>query len=125
VREVYQLAERTDRRFRALGLVDAMGSMRWGELAGLQRRHVVLVNGVIKFRQGVVELSSGELRISPPKTNAGRRTVYLPEVVLQDLRIHFAIFVKSEPDAFVFTGAKGAQLRRSTFQGTGAGAGGF
>ncbi|HEY0689218.1 MAG TPA: hypothetical protein VGD71_09260 [Kribbella sp.] len=54
-----------------------------GEVAGLQRRHVVLVNGVIKFRQVVVELSSGELRISPPKTNAGRRTVYLPEVVLQ------------------------------------------
>jgi hypothetical protein len=35
---------------------------------------------------------------------------------LHDLRIHFDIFVKSEPDAFVFMGAKGAQLRRSTFQ---------
>lgn len=30
--------------------------------------------------------------------------------------MHFDIFVKSESDAFVFTGAKGAQLRRSTFQ---------
>jgi integrase len=79
--------------------------MRWGELAGLQRRHVGLVSGVIKIRQVVVELPSGELRISPPKTNAGRRTVYLPEVVLHDLRIHF----ESERDAFVFTGAKGAR----------------
>lgn len=71
---------------------------------------------MIKFRQVLVELSSGELRISPPKTNAGRRTVYLPEVVLYDPGMHFDIFVKSESDAFVFTGAKGAQLRRSTFQ---------
>ncbi|WP_329482824.1 site-specific integrase [Kribbella sp. NBC_01484] len=47
---------------------------------------------------------------------AGRRTVYLPEIVMQDLRLHFDIHVKRTPEAFVFTGAKGAQLRRSTFQ---------
>jgi integrase len=69
------LAEGMERRFRALVLVAAMGSMRWGELAGLQRRHVDLVNGVVKIRQAVVELPTGELRISPPETNAGRRTV--------------------------------------------------
>jgi hypothetical protein len=33
-----------ERRFRALVPVAAVGSMRWGELAGLQRRHVDLVN---------------------------------------------------------------------------------
>jgi integrase len=116
VREVYQLADGMHRRFRALVLVAAMGSLRWGELAGLQRRHVDLVNGVLKIRQAAVELPTGELRISPPKTVAGRRTVYLPEVVMHDLRLHFDLYVKPEPEAFVFTGAKGAQLRRSTFQ---------
>ena len=30
--------------------------------------------------------------------------------------MHFDIYVKRTPEAFVFTGAKGAQLRRSTFQ---------
>jgi integrase len=67
-------------------------------------------------RQGLVELPTGELRLSPPKTAAGRRTVYVPEVVLPDLRLHFEIFVKADPNAFVFTGAKGAKLRRANFQ---------
>jgi integrase len=116
VPEVYRLADGMDRRFRCLILLAALGSLRWGELAGLQRRHVDLVNGVLLVRQASVELPTGELVISPPKTAAGRRTVYLPEVLLHDLRLHFEIFVKPEPDAYVFTGAKGAQLRRSTFQ---------
>jgi integrase len=116
VAEVYKLAGAMHPRFRALILLGALGSLRWGELAGLQRRHVDLVNGVLRVRQAVVELPTGELQISPPKTTAGRRTVYLPEIVMQDLRVHFDIYVKPEPEAFVFTGAKGAQLRRSTFQ---------
>ncbi|MFI6682010.1 tyrosine-type recombinase/integrase [Kribbella sp. NPDC050470] len=116
VAEVYKLANAMHPRFRALILVAALGSLRWGELAALQRRHVDLVSGVVRIRQAAVELPTGELQISPPKTAAGRRTVYLPEIVMQDLRVHFDIYVKRTPEAFVFTGAKGAQLRRSTFQ---------
>ncbi|WP_328524555.1 tyrosine-type recombinase/integrase [Kribbella sp. NBC_00359] len=116
VAEVYKLADAMHPTFRALILVAALGSLRWGELAALQRRHVDLVDGVLRIRQAAVELPTGELQISPPKTAAGRRTVYLPEIVMQDLRVHFDIYVKRLPEAFVFTGAKGAQLRRSTFQ---------
>src|SRR6266542_6142346 len=103
VAEVFKLAGAMDPRFRALILLGALGSLRWGELAGLQRRHVDLVNGVVRIRQAVVELPTGELQISPPKTSAGRRTVYLPEIVMQDLRVHFDIYVKPGPEAFVFT----------------------
>ena len=116
VPEVYNLADAMPRRFKTLVLLAAMCSMRWGELAALQRRHVDLDDGKVKVRQGIVELPTGELRISPPKTAAGRRTVYVPEVVLHALRLHFDIFVRPDPDAYVFTGAKGAQLRRANFQ---------
>ncbi|GAA1566838.1 site-specific integrase [Kribbella sancticallisti] len=116
VPEVYQVANGVHPRFRVLVLLATFGSLRWGELAGLQRRHVDLVNGVVRIRQAVVELPTGELRTSSPKSAAGRRTIYLDEFVMDDIRTHFEIYVESKSDAFVFTGAKGAQLRRSTFQ---------
>ncbi|WP_206686273.1 tyrosine-type recombinase/integrase [Kribbella qitaiheensis] len=116
VSEVYKVANGMHPRYRALVLLATFGSLRWGELAGLQRKHVDLVNGVVRVRQSVVELPTGELRISPPKSDAGRRTIYLDEFVMDDIRTHFDVYVESKSDGFVFTGAKRAQLRRSTFQ---------
>ncbi|WBQ05778.1 tyrosine-type recombinase/integrase [Kribbella sp. CA-293567] len=75
-----------------------------------------LENGVIRVRRTVVELPTGELRTGPPKSAAGRRTIFLDDFVLDDIRTHFAVYVESKSDAFVFSGSKGAQLRRSTFQ---------
>jgi integrase len=63
-----------------------------------------------------VELPTGELRIGPPKTDAGIRDIHLPELIIEDLQLHFTIYVKSDPESHVFTGAKGALLRRSNFQ---------
>ncbi|WP_165549682.1 hypothetical protein [Kribbella speibonae] len=93
-----------------------MGSLRWGELAGLQRRDVSLTHGVVKVRRAAVELPTGELRIRPPKSDAGIRDIHLPELVIEDVRLHFEIYVKAGAASHVFTGAKGALLRRSNFQ---------
>ncbi|WP_245719082.1 tyrosine-type recombinase/integrase [Micromonospora rhizosphaerae] len=48
-----------------------------------------------------------------------RRTLAVPAAVCSirpDLRRHLRDFVADDPDALVFTGAKGAALRRSNFQ---------
>lgn len=40
----------------------------------------------------------------------------IPTAIRPDLRHHLRDFVADDPDALVFTGAKGAALRRSNFQ---------
>ena len=52
----------------------------------------------------------------PPKSAAGRRTVAVPNAIRDDLRLHLRNYVGDAPEALIFTGAKGAVLRRSGFQ---------
>jgi integrase len=80
-REVFDLANGMEPRYRLLVLLAALGSLRWGELAGLQRRHIDGALGIVNVRQAVVELPTGELRIGPPKTESGRRDMEPPSLV--------------------------------------------
>jgi hypothetical protein len=50
-----------------------------------------------------------------PKSRAGKRTVYLPDFLLPELRRHLQWFAEKEPDGLLFVGEKGASFRRSTF----------
>ncbi len=117
-REVFDLVHGMEPRYRLLKLLAALGSLRWGELAALQRRHIDGARGLIEVRQAVVELPTGELRIGPPKTESGRRDIEVPSLIWKDLQLHLDVYVKPSNDAFVFTGPKGAMLRRSNYQRT-------
>jgi integrase len=61
------------------------------------------------------ERSTGEMLLGPPKSKAGRRIVGIPAAIIPDLTAHLAIYVKSEPGALVFPGAKGGPIRRGNF----------
>ena len=65
---------------------------------------------------GVVELADGSLLVGGPKTQAGRRVVAVPTALLDGIREHMTKFVGPAGTALVFTGFKGARLRRSNFQ---------
>jgi integrase len=53
--------------------------------------------------------------IKDPKSEAGKRSVAIPDVVLADLRDHLDRFSEAEPDGLVFIGPKGGRLRRRNF----------
>ena len=53
--------------------------------------------------------------IGPPKSEAGRRIVGIPAVIVPVLREHLAVFAEDEPGALVFPGARGGPLRRGNF----------
>src|SRR2546430_13610612 len=72
--------------------------------------------GTLTARATLVERQDGGLIFGPPKTQAGLRTVTIPTAIRRDLRTHLRDFVGDRPDALIFTGAKGAALRRSNFQ---------
>ncbi len=84
-----------------------------GELAGLRRGRVDLLRGTVDIAEIVVEVH-GQLYTGPPKTRAGRRTVGLPRVVVEELAAHLGPV--GPADAYVFTAEKGGVLRTSNFR---------
>jgi integrase len=108
--EVAGLADAIGPRYRALVLLGAYGGLRMGELAGLRRGRVDLLRGMVDIAEIVVEVR-GQLYTGPPKTRAGRRTVGLPRVVVEELAAHMGPV--GPADAYVFTAEKGGVLRTS------------
>jgi len=112
ISQAWALADVVEPRFRALVLTAAFAGLRFGELAALTRERVDLDAGTISVVENQVELAGGRLLIGPPKSEAGRRTLVMPDALLPELAAHLAAFVGPEHTARVFTGAKGAPIRR-------------
>jgi integrase len=104
-----------DERYRALVLVAAFASLRWGEVTALRRSDVDLKAGVVRVRAAFAERSTGEIVLGPPKSRAGRRVVGIPSVILPSLTEHLSAFSAPGPDGLVFPGPKGGPLRRGNF----------
>lgn len=114
VAQVFELAAAVEPRHRALVLTAALSGCRWGELAGLTRRHLDLLHGTLTVAETLVEGGSG-LSIGPPKTDAGLRTVALPPPLIPILEEHLAQFSAPGRDGLVFCGPKGGMMRRGNF----------
>jgi integrase len=114
--DVLRLVEAIEPRFKALVPLAAVGGLRVGELLGLQRRHVDLVEATVCVEQQAIELFDSSRIISAPKTEAGRRTVAIPEFVVVALAEHLERFTADSGDAWVFVGERGEPTRRITLQ---------
>lgn len=114
VAQVYALAGAVEPRLSALVLTAALTGCRWGELAGLRRRHLDLLHGTLTVVTVLVESGKG-LSAGPPKTDAGRRTVALPPPLIPLLADHVGKFAAPGPHGLVFCGARGGMLRRGNF----------
>jgi integrase len=115
VGEVVALVEVMPERYRALVLLAAFGSLRWGELAALRRCDVDAEHGTVRVERSLTELSGGYL-FGPPKSAAGRRVVVVPAVIRPALADHLTTFTASQPDALVFTSPNGAPMRDGNFR---------
>ena len=62
-----------------------------------------------------MEVQTKGMILDGPKSRAGVRTVAVPTQVMNELAAHCATHVDLEPTAFLFTGARGAPIRRSNF----------
>jgi integrase len=96
-------------------LLATFASLRWGEAVALRCSDLDLTTGTVRVRAALVERSTGELLLGPPKSQAGRRIVGIPAVIIPVLREHLSIFATDEPGALAFPGAKGGPLRRGNF----------
>ena len=112
---VVQIAENATRLgYPEMGLLiitAAWTGMRWGEIAGLQRRNLHLTHGYLTVDRyaGALHESGPRLWLGPPKTSASIRVVTLPPFLIRLLREHLA----ASDGIPVFCGPHGGWLRRS------------
>jgi integrase len=79
----------------------------------LQRQDIDPLHGtVLVVRQAHEIIGPGRV-LTPPKSDAGRRSVALPAFALEALADHLRDHVGDAVDAWVFTGPSGLPLRRA------------
>jgi integrase len=115
--EVRAIADTVPPRYQALVLVLGFGGLRFGEATALRRRDVQDEGGSLRVERSARYVDK-EWLVGPPKTDAGRRTVALPEFVAAAVAAHLESFVPNEPDALVFGTASGTFVARQNFGAT-------
>jgi integrase len=112
--QVRTLAEATPQHYRLLVYMAAYTGLRAGELAGLRRKDVDLLRGVVQVRQALKQLD-------PPVfggTKTGKpRTVTLPKFLRAMLTEHLAGSIPggAGADALIFTSPEGGIMRHGLF----------
>ncbi|MEU5219558.1 tyrosine-type recombinase/integrase [Streptomyces sp. NPDC020807] len=116
VGEVYAVAGAIQSRYRALVLLAAFTTLRFGELASLRRRDLDLTRCVVMVRRTQAELQNGTLADKAPKSAAGVRPVAFPAELVPELVRHLEHFAGTGQDGHLFQGPRGGLLRRSNFR---------
>ncbi|HVA43462.1 MAG TPA: tyrosine-type recombinase/integrase [Acidimicrobiales bacterium] len=114
--ELYDLANAVPAGYRALILTAGLAGLRQGELFGLRRRDVDLLQARITVRRKRLRLSSGQVIEDEPKSEAGRRTVAIPAQLVAELEAHLATLAQPGVNGYVFTSPAGVPLERSNFR---------
>jgi len=116
VRQVYALADSVGPRYRSLVLMAAFCSLRWGELAGLQRRDVDLAALTVRIDRSLHQSAAGGHVFGPPKSAASRRVVIIPDLIANEIAEHLNASVGPAPIDLIFTSPADAPLHHGNFR---------
>ncbi len=112
--QLHRLADAVGPRWRCLIYLGGVMGLRFGEAASLQRRDVDLDAGELSIRRTVTE-TAGRISFGQPKTQAGFRTLAIPQPLVTELAAHIERFRIKGPDALLFADSRGRPIRRSNF----------
>jgi integrase len=110
--QVEDLAAAMHDRYRALVYVGAYLGLRWGELGGLKRAHLAMLERKVTIVGSLERVGGGYRYVEETKTESGRRTIPLPQFLIDVLAAHLADAPESE---FVFPSRSGRHLDYSNF----------
>lgn len=113
VEGVHALVDAIPARYRALVVLAAGSGLRQGECFGLAVPAVDFLRRSLRVEQQVTTVN-GRTFVAAPKTEASRRTVPLPGVVVSALAAHAATFEPGD-GGLIFTNANGEAIRRPRF----------
>jgi integrase len=112
--QIRRLVDAMPDRYRGLVVTTAGTGLRQGEVFGLTLDRVDFLGRRLEVAQQLVLVPGGPPHLAPPKTEASRRTVPLPQVVLNELATHLATFPDGE-SGLIFTNDRGEAIRRTAF----------
>jgi integrase len=115
VAQVFELADRMPARLRAVVLLAAFASLRFGEVTALRRCDVAEDGSRVRVSRAFVEVPGRGLIDGPPKSRAGVRSVIVPAAIRAEIVKHLSEYTTAADDALLFTGEKGNALRRPNF----------
>lgn len=112
--ELTRLVEVTRREYRAMVWLGALLGMRWGEVAGLRVESIDLLRRRLSITETVGE-ASGVMHFGPPKSVAGRRSLPVPEPLVEILAEHLRAqgLTAADGNVHIFQAVKGGPLRYS------------
>lgn len=101
--ELERFADAIGPRYRALVLVAGVLGLRWSEPIGLRVRDVDHTQRTIHIRQAISEVE-GRLSVSETKSRSSRRTICVPQFLIDELAAHQSDGRLRKLDELVFTG---------------------
>ncbi len=113
--QVYSLPDAIGPRYRALVLLACFCGLGWGELAGLQRADIDCDGRTVRIACQLCEVAGRQPFSAAPKSDAGKRTVSIPPLIVADVSSHLDTFTQPEADALVSTSPHGMPLRHASF----------
>jgi integrase len=94
-----------DEKLHGLYVLAVTTGMRQGELLGLQWKDIDFDAGTLRVNRSVY---NG--KVSPPKTNSGRRTIRLSKLAIRALKTHRVNTAKLRISEWVFSTGKGTPI---------------
>jgi len=114
--EVEALEAAMPEHLRLIVLLATWCQLRRAELLGLRRKDIDLANGSLRVEQSRTITMRGKSLVKEPKTAAGRRTIAVPEFLVERIRDHLSRFTGPDADDLVFTGITGVALTGNVLQ---------
>lgn len=111
--QIARLVDAVGAEWHAFVLVKTYAALRFSEVAGLRVGCVDQERGHLRIEQVIVE-AAGHLDIRSPKTEAGTRSVAVPDFVMTALKAHMKAY-PAGTQGLVFHDRNGNPVRRSTF----------
>ena len=96
-----------------MAYLGAVLGLRWGECAGLRVGRVDFLHGRLTVAEQITRGAKGAVVSGPPKSDAGRRTLSVPEPLMALLSAHLTRrgLTGADEHALLFTMPEGGPLR--------------
>lgn len=102
VAEIAVLADAMPEHLRAVVFLAAWCQLRRAEILGLRRQDVDLLHGAVSIKTTRTRMMNGRVVEKGPKTKSGRRTLAVPQHVVEELTDHLDDFVGPDPEDRLF-----------------------
>jgi len=116
--DVVKLANAMDRRYTPMVWVGALLGLRWGEVAGLRIGSLDLLARTLTVTETVTRDEHGRPFLGPPKSEAGLRTLSMPQVLVTILAGHLAHMglTGADTDCLVFPAPGGSHWSYANYR---------